>query len=196
MTQNTTFKGNKNNNQKRKLPYIKARIDKLVDVDDCNTKAFASVTVSGAVAIHGIRVMNSKKGLFVAMPASNYVDENGETKFSEIAHPISKESTFNNTIVTISDTQGNAISWASAGELGFRGSRKSTPFAAQSAAETAAKVAMEHGMKSVEVYVKGPGAGREAAIRALQTAGLEVSMIKDVTPIPHNGCRPPKRRRV
>ena len=96
----------------------------------------------------------------------------------------------------LSDTQGNAISWASAGELGFRGSRKSTPFAAQSAAETAAKVAMEHGMKSVEVYVKGPGAGREAAIRALQTAGLEVSMIKDVTPIPHNGCRPPKRRRV
>ena len=101
-----------------------------------------------------------------------------------------------NTIVTISDVQGNAISWASAGELGFRGSRKSTPFAAQSAAETAAKAAMEHGMKSVEVYVKGPGAGREAAIRALQSAGLEVSMIKDVTPIPHNGCRPPKRRRV
>lgn len=92
MTQNTTFKGNKNNNQKRKLPDIKARIDKLVDVDDCNTKAFSSVTVSGAVAIHGIRVMNSKKGLFVAMPASNYVDENGETKFSEIAHPISKVS--------------------------------------------------------------------------------------------------------
>ncbi|MDD6489667.1 MAG: 30S ribosomal protein S11 [Clostridia bacterium] len=106
------------------------------------------------------------------------------------------QSTFNNTIVTISDVQGNAISWASAGELGFRGSRKSTPYAAQSAAETAAKAAMEHGMKSVEVYVKGPGAGREAAIRALQSAGLEVSMIKDVTPIPHNGCRPPKRRRV
>ena len=107
------------------------------------------------------------------------------------------QSTFNNTIVTISDTQGNAISWASAGELGFRGSRKSTPFAAQSAAETAAKAAMEqHGLKSVEVYVKGPGQGREAAIRALQSAGLEVSMIKDVTPIPHNGCRPPKRRRV
>ena len=106
------------------------------------------------------------------------------------------QSTFNNTIVTISDVQGNAISWASAGELGFRGSRKSTPFAAQSAAETAAKAAMEHGMKTVEVYVKGPGAGREAAIRALQSAGLEVSMIKDVTPIPHNGCRPPKRRRV
>ena len=106
------------------------------------------------------------------------------------------QSAFNNTIVTISDVQGNAVSWASAGELGFRGSRKSTPFAAQSAAETAAKAAMEHGMKSVEVYVKGPGAGREAAIRALQSAGLEVSMIKDVTPIPHNGCRPPKRRRV
>ena len=106
------------------------------------------------------------------------------------------QSTFNNTIVTITDTQGAAVSWASSGELGFRGSRKSTPFAAQTAAETAAKAAMEHGMKSVEVYVKGPGAGREAAIRALQAAGLEVSMIKDVTPIPHNGCRPPKRRKV
>ena len=105
-------------------------------------------------------------------------------------------STFNNTIVTITDLQGNAVSWASAGEMGFRGSRKSTPFAAQTAAETAAKAAIEHGMKTVEVYVKGPGAGREAAIRALQTAGLDVTMIKDVTPIPHNGCRPPKRRRV
>ena len=105
-------------------------------------------------------------------------------------------STFNNTIVTITDTQGNALSWASSGGLGFRGSRRSTPFASQMAAETAAKAAMEHGLKTVEVYVKGPGAGREAAIRALQTAGLEVSMIKDVTPIPHNGCRPPKRRRV
>ena len=103
---------------------------------------------------------------------------------------------FNNTIVTITDVNGNAIAWASAGGLGFRGSRKSTPFAAQSAAETAAKNAMEHGLKSVEVYVKGPGSGREAAIRALQAAGLEVSLIKDVTPIPHNGCRPPKRRRV
>ena len=102
------------------------------------------------------------------------------------------QSTFNNTIVTITDVQGNALSWASAGGLGFRGSRKSTPFAA----ETAAKAAMEHGLKTVEVYVKGPGSGREAAIRALQAAGLEVSMIKDVTPIPHNGCRPPKRRRV
>ncbi len=106
------------------------------------------------------------------------------------------QSTFNNTIVTITDVQGNAISWASAGGLGFRGSRKSTPYAAQIAAETAAKSAMEHGMKSVEVFVKGPGSGREAAIRALQATGLEVNMIKDVTPIPHNGCRPPKRRRI
>jgi small subunit ribosomal protein S11 len=105
-------------------------------------------------------------------------------------------STFNNTIVTLTDTAGNALSWASAGGLGFRGSRKSTPFAAQRAADTASKAAMEHGLKTVEVYVKGPGAGREAAIRALSSAGLEVSMIKDVTPIPHNGCRPPKRRRV
>ncbi len=105
-------------------------------------------------------------------------------------------STFNNTIVTITDTQGNAISWASAGGLGFKGSRKSTPFAAQMAAETAGKTAMEHGMKTVEVSVKGPGAGREAAIRSLQAVGLEVSMIRDVTPVPHNGCRPPKRRRV
>lgn len=105
-------------------------------------------------------------------------------------------STFNNTIVTLTDTAGNALSWASSGGLGFKGSKKSTPFAAQMAAETAAKAAMEHGLKSVEVYVKGPGAGREAAIRALQTAGLEVSLIKDETPIPHNGCRPPKRRRV
>lgn len=105
-------------------------------------------------------------------------------------------SSFNNTIVTITDVAGNALSWASAGGLGFRGSRKSTPFAAQVAAETAAKAAMEHGLKSVEVFVKGPGSGREAAIRALQAAGLEVNMIKDVTPIPHNGCRPPKRRRV
>ena len=105
-------------------------------------------------------------------------------------------STFNNTIVTISDTEGNVLSWASAGGLGFRGSRKSTPFAAQMAAEEATKAAMEHGLKNVEGFVKGPGAGREAAIRALQAAGLEVNSIKDVTPIPHNGCRPPKRRRV
>ncbi len=105
-------------------------------------------------------------------------------------------STFNNTIVTITDTNGNTLSWASAGGLGFRGSRKSTPFAAQMAAEQAAKAAMDMGLREVEVYVKGPGAGREAAIRALQAAGLDVNMIKDVTPIPHNGCRPPKRRRV
>ncbi|HHT17820.1 MAG TPA: 30S ribosomal protein S11 [Papillibacter sp.] len=105
-------------------------------------------------------------------------------------------SSFNNTMVTITDTRGNALSWASSGGMGFRGSRKSTPFAAQTAAETAARAAMEHGLKSVEVFVKGPGSGREAAIRALQSAGLEVTMIKDVTPIPHNGCRPPKRRRV
>ena len=105
-------------------------------------------------------------------------------------------SSFNNTIVTITDVQGNAISWASSGGLGFKGSRKSTPFASQMAAETAAKAAMEHGLKSVEVFVKGPGSGREAAIRSLQSAGLEISSIKDVTPIPHNGCRPPKRRRV
>ncbi len=105
-------------------------------------------------------------------------------------------SSFNNTMVTITDVQGNAISWSSAGGLGFRGSKKSTPFAAQMASETAAKAAQEHGLRSVEVYVKGPGSGREAAIRALQTAGLDVTMIKDVTPIPHNGCRPPKRRRV
>lgn len=106
------------------------------------------------------------------------------------------QSSFNNTIVTITDTQGNAISWASAGELGYRGSRKSTPFAAQMAAETAAKTAVDQGLKTVEVFVKGPGQGRESAIRALQVAGLEITLIKDVTPIPHNGCRPPKRRRV
>ena len=105
-------------------------------------------------------------------------------------------SSFNNTIVTISDVQGNTISWASAGGLGFKGSRKSTPFAAGEVAETAAKKAMEHGLKTVDVFVKGPGSGREAAIRSLQTTGLEISSIKDVTPIPHNGCRPPKRRRV
>lgn len=106
------------------------------------------------------------------------------------------QSSFNNTIITITDVNGNAISWASAGELGFKGSRKSTPFAAQSASETAAKLAMEHGLKKVEVYVKGPGSGRESAIRALETVGLQITLIRDVTPIPHNGCRPPKRRRV
>ena len=106
------------------------------------------------------------------------------------------QSSFNNTIVTLTDLNGNALSWASAGEMGFKGSRKSTPYAAQTAAETAAKLAMEHGLKTVEVYIKGPGQGRDSAIRALQTAGLEIVSIKDVTPIPHNGCRPPKRRRV
>ena len=106
------------------------------------------------------------------------------------------QSSFNNTIVTITDTAGNALSWASAGQMGFRGSRKSTPYAAQMAADTAANAAREYGLKMVEVFVKGPGSGREAAIRALQAAGLEVTMIKDVTPVPHNGCRPPKRRRV
>lgn len=106
------------------------------------------------------------------------------------------QSTFNNTVITITDKAGNAISWSSAGAMGFKGSRKSTPFAAQMAADVAAKEAMEHGMRQVECMVKGPGSGREAAIRSLQAAGLEVSMIKDVTPIPHNGCRPPKRRRV
>lgn len=105
-------------------------------------------------------------------------------------------STFNNTIITITDMAGNAIAWASAGTMGFKGTRKGTPFAAQMAAETVAKTAMEHGMKQVECYVKGPGGGREAAVRSLQAAGLEVNVIKDVTPIPHNGCRPPKRRRV
>ncbi|MGH7728470.1 MAG: 30S ribosomal protein S11 [Vulcanimicrobiaceae bacterium] len=105
-------------------------------------------------------------------------------------------SSFNNTIVTISDVSGGVIAWASAGNLGFKGSKKSTPFAAQMAAEAVARKAMEHGMRSAEVFVKGPGAGREAAIRSLQATGLEVTVIKDVTPIPHNGCRPPKRRRV
>ena len=106
------------------------------------------------------------------------------------------QSTFNNTIVTLTDNEGNALSWASAGGLGFRGSRKSTPYAAQMAAETAAKAALVHGLKTVDVFVKGPGSGREAAIRALQACGIDVVSIKDVTPVPHNGCRPPKRRRV
>jgi len=128
----------------------------------------------------------AKRGVRVRKKERKNVD-------SGIAHI---HSTFNNTIVTITDPQGNVLSWASAGHMGFKGSRKSTPFAAGMAAEEAAKMAMEHGMKTVEVFVKGPGAGREAAIRSLQAAGLYVNMIKDVTPIPHNGCRPPKRRRV
>ncbi|ARI75372.1 30S ribosomal protein S11 [Halobacillus mangrovi] len=118
------------------------------------------------------------------------VKKNIETGMAHI------RSTFNNTIVTITDVQGNVISWSSAGALGFKGSRKSTPFAAQMASEAAAKDAMDNGMKSLEVTVKGPGAGREAAIRSLQAAGLEITAIRDVTPVPHNGCRPPKRRRV
>jgi small subunit ribosomal protein S11 len=105
-------------------------------------------------------------------------------------------STFNNTIVTITDYQGNVISWSSAGAMGFKGSRKGTPFAAQQAADSAAKKAMDHGLRSVQIFVRGPGAGRESALRALQSAGISISLIKDVTPIPHNGCRPPKRRRV
>jgi small subunit ribosomal protein S11 len=118
------------------------------------------------------------------------VRKNIQTGFAHIS------ATFNNTIVTITDAQGNAISWSSAGARGFKHSRKSTPFAAQMAAEDAARKAMEHGMKYVTVYLKGPGSGRESALRALQSAGLKVSVIRDVTPIPHNGCRPPKRRRV
>ncbi len=128
-------------------------------------------------------------------PAKRTVKKRRERKNVEsgVAHI---QSTFNNTIITITDTQGNAVSWASAGEMGFKGSRKSTPYAAQIAAETAAKVAVDQGMKTIEVYVKGPGNGRESAIRALAAAGLNVTVIRDVTPIPHNGCRPPKRRRV
>ena len=131
----------------------------------------------------------------MAAQAKKVVKKRRERKNVEkgVAHI---RSTFNNTIITITDVTGNSISWASAGGMGFKGSKKSTPFAAQMAAEEAAKSAMEHGLRSIEVFVKGPGSGREAAIRSLQAAGLEISSIKDVTPIPHNGCRPPKRRRV
>jgi small subunit ribosomal protein S11 len=118
------------------------------------------------------------------------VKKNIQTGVAHIA------ATFNNTIVTITDVSGNVVSWSSAGACGFKGSRKSTPFAAQLAAESAARKAQEHGMRTVQVYIKGPGSGRESAIRALQSAGFKVSLIRDVTPIPHNGCRPPKRRRV
>src|SRR6201995_4261593 len=123
-------------------------------------------------------------------PAKKKVKKNISTGIAHI------QSTFNNTVVTITDVNGNAIAWSSAGSRGFKGSRKSTPFAAQLAAEEAARKAMEHGMRSVAVFVKGPGAGRESALRALQTAGFKVTLIRDVTPVPHNGCRPPKRRRV
>jgi small subunit ribosomal protein S11 len=122
--------------------------------------------------------------------AKRKVKKNVQTGVAHIS------STFNNTIVTITDVSGNVISWSSAGACGFKGSRKSTPFAAQLAAEQAARKAQEHGMRNVQVYVKGPGAGRESALRALQSAGFKISVIRDVTPIPHNGCRPPKRRRV
>ena len=127
--------------------------------------------------------------------ASNVKKKKKEKRHIERGHA-HIQSSFNNTLVTLTDTNGNAISWSSAGSLGFKGSRKSTPYAAQMAAETTAKAAADQGLRFVEVFVKGPGAGREAAIRALQTAGLEITMIKDITPIPHNGCRPPKRRRV
>ena len=143
-------------------------------------------------------IANKKKyrsGIKMAKATKKVVKKRRERKNIEKG-AVHIQSTFNNTIVTITDVYGNAISWASAGELGFKGSRKSTPFAAQSASETAAKAAVEHGLKSVEVYVKGPGSGRESAIRALETVGLQITLIKDVTPIPHNGCRPPKRRRV
>ncbi len=134
--------------------------------------------------------MANKKTTVTKKNAKRKVSKNIENGRATI------HASFNNTIVSISDVQGNVISWASAGGLGFKGSRKSTPFAAGEVSETAAKAAMEHGLKNVEVYVKGPGAGRESAIRSLQTAGLNVTSIRDVTPIPHNGCRPPKRRRV
>ncbi len=131
----------------------------------------------------------------MAAPKKGTRTRRKEKKYVEIGSAHIR-STFNNTIVTISDQNGNVLSWSSAGAMGFKGSRKNTPYAASMAAEAAAKAAMDYGLKQVEVFVKGPGAGREAAIRSLQAAGLEVSMIKDVTPIPHNGCRPPKRRRV
>ncbi len=123
-------------------------------------------------------------------PTKKKVKKNIQTGVAHIS------ATFNNTIVTITDVSGNVVSWSSAGACGFKGSRKSTPFAAQLAAESAARKAQEHGMRTVQVYIKGPGSGRESAIRALQSAGFKVSLIRDVTPIPHNGCRPPKRRRV
>ena len=131
----------------------------------------------------------------MAVKAKRTRSKRKERKFVEYGQAHIR-STFNNTIITMTDKAGNTLSWASAGGLGFRGSKKNTPFAAQSAAEAAAMAAMEHGLKSVEVYVRGPGAGRESAIRALQVAGLDVTLIKDETPFPHNGCRPPKRRRV
>ena len=131
------------------------------------------------------------------MAAKKQTKTRKKREFKNVASGVAHiHSSFNNTIVTITDPQGGVVAWASAGNMGFKGSKKSTPFAAQLASESAARKAMEHGMRQIEVLVKGPGAGREAAIRSLQAAGLEITMIKDVTPIPHNGCRPPKRRRV
>ena len=133
----------------------------------------------------------------MAAPAPKRARRTKKREIKNVSQGIARiHASFNNTLVTITDLQGGAIAWASAGGMGFAGSKKSTPFAAQLAAESAARKSMEHGLKQVEVYVKGPGAGREAAIRALQAAGLEITLIRDVTPIPHNGCRPPKRRRV
>ncbi|HVA38416.1 MAG TPA: 30S ribosomal protein S11 [Candidatus Dormibacteraeota bacterium] len=131
------------------------------------------------------------------MAAKKQTKTRKKREFKNVASGVAHiHSSFNNTLVTITDPQGGVVAWASAGNMGFKGSKKSTPFAAQLASESAARKAMEHGMRQIEVFVKGPGAGREAAIRSLQAAGLEITMIKDVTPIPHNGCRPPKRRRV
>ena len=195
---------------------LREYIDKHLQVEG-DLRRSVALDIKRLTEIGCYRGLRHRKGLPVRgqRTKTNARTRKGPKKTTEMAKAVTKkatrrrrekkniergaahiQSTFNNTIVTITDVQGNALSWASAGGLGFRGSRKSTPFAAQTAAETAAKAAMEHGLKTVEVYVKGPGSGREAAIRALQAAGLEVSMIKDVTPIPHNGCRPPKRRRV
>jgi small subunit ribosomal protein S11 len=153
----------------------------------------APVEATTARLVAGIRINGTGVSLAVKKQAKTRKKREFKNVGSGIAHI---HSSFNNTIVTVTDNQGSTIAWASAGNLGFKGSKKSTPFAAQMAAEAVARKAMEHGMKTAEVYVKGPGAGREAAIRSLQAAGLEITLIKDVTPIPHNGCRPPKRRRV
>ena len=180
-----------------------ADVAKLRDYIDHNIKVEGdlrretSMNIKRLIEIGCYRGVRHRKGLPVRGQSTKKAGTRKRREKKNIERGAAHiRSSFNNTMVTITDLQGNAISWASAGGLGFRGSKKSTPFAAQTASETAAKAAMEHGLRTVEVYVKGPGSGREAAIRALQTAGLEVNMIKDVTPIPHNGCRPPKRRRV
>ena len=179
-----------------------AKIREVVDRDykvEGDLRREESLNIKRLVEIGSYRGRRHRAGLPVRgqnTKGKKVVRNKKKVSKNVVAGAAHIKSTFNNTLVTITDLNGNVISWASAGEMGFRGSRKSTPFAAQMAAETATKAAMEHGMKTVEVYVKGPGAGREAAIRALQATGLEVNSIKDVTPIPHNGCRPPKRRRV